>query len=143
MLENEESAKADLDGILLDYKYPGHVGPHYVVAVHGDRLDFASPWPGETLETPAGPIDYPVTKLEGGGVLYRARKIQEGMYLVHWIVLGEIHVALIFDFVNKKSICAALMPGKNELWEEAYWDRWSLPSEALKKYQGEGKAAGK
>lgn len=139
MHDNEESAKRDLDGILLDYKY-GEAGPHYVVAVRGDVLDFAHPWPGETF---SHPLEYPAAVLEGGGVKYRARKIQDGLYLVHWIVQGEIHVSLLFDFVNKKSICAALMPGKTELWDEAYWDRWVLPSEALKMYQGDGRAVSK
>jgi hypothetical protein len=138
-MEKEVAAKIDLEGVLLDYQYPGETGPHYVVAVHGDTIDFASPWPGETLVKPAGPVDHPAVSLPGGGVFYRGRKIQDGLYLVHWIVNGEIHVSLLFDFVNKKTICAALMPGKTELWDEAHWDRWVLPSEALKIYQGNGK----
>ena len=136
MNQEENSAKRDLDGIVLDYTYPGENGLHYVVAVHGDVLDFASPWPGETLDKPLGPSDHPAIVFPEGGVRYRARMIQEGLYLVHWIVEGKIHVTLLFDFINKKTICAALMPGQTELWDEAFWDRWSLPSEALKKYQG-------
>jgi len=114
-----------------------------VVAIKLDKLDFLSPWPGEkhTLPPPQ-----PIPQADGtiiapppGGVDYRARKIQEGLYLVHWIVNKQIHVALLFDFVNKKTICAALMPGQTELWDVADWDRWQLPSGALQKYQGKGK----
>ena len=134
MDQDEKNAMKDLDGMLLDYQYPGETGPHYVVSVQGDKLDFASPWPD-------GPVAArrAYAPLAGEGdrrVDYRARKMQEGLYLVHWIVKGEIHVALLFDFVKHKTTCAALMPGRTELWDEADWDRWYLPSEARKKHQG-------
>lgn len=139
---DELAVKKELDGVLLDYKYPGEKGPHYVVSIHVDKLDFMSPWPGEKavqppppppVQTGSEPVRPPV-----GGVEYRARKIQEGLYFVHWIVNKQIHVALLFDFVNKKTIAGALMPGGWELWDIAEWDRWQLPSEALRKYQGSG-----
>jgi len=138
---DENEVKKDLDGVLLDYKYPGEKGPHYVVAIRPDKLDFMSPWPGEkATQPPPSPPQregQPV-RPPSGGVEYRARKIQDGLYLVHWIVNKQVHVALLFDFVNKKTICAALMPGAWELWDVAHWDRWQLPSKALKKYQGAG-----
>ena len=138
---DESAVKKDLDGVLLDYKYPGEKGPHYVVSIRPDKLDFFSPWPGEKaapLPTPPPQQEGPPVQPPAGGVEYRARRIQEGLYLVHWIVAKQVHVALLFDFVNKKTICAALMPGKTELWDVAHWDRWQLPSAALKKYQGKG-----
>jgi hypothetical protein len=138
---DESAVKKDLDGVLLDYKYPGKEGPHYVVSIRPDKLDFSSPWPGEkATQPPPRPRQQegPPVQPPQGGVEYRARKIQEGLYQVHWIVNKQIHVALLFDFVNKKTICAALMPGQTELWDVAYWDRWQLPSAALKKYQGKG-----
>ena len=101
----------------------------------------AGTMPGEKAIQPAPPLPQkegqPV-RPPAGGVDYRARKIREELYLVHWIVDKQIHVTLLFDFVNKKTICAALMPGQTELWDVAYWDRWQLPSLALKKYQGKG-----
>jgi hypothetical protein len=138
---NENAVKRDLDGVLLDYKYPGAAGPHYVVSIRTDKLDFMSPWPGEKATNPPPPPPQPdgtTVRPAAGGVDYRARQIQEGLYLVHWIVNKQIHVALLFDFVNKKTVCAALMPGQTELWDVAYWDRWQLPSASLKKYQGKG-----
>lgn len=139
---DESAVKKDLAGVLLDYKYPGEKGPHYVVSIKPDKLDFMSPWPGEP---PRQPPPSPQRE-EGqpvrpprGGVDYRARKIQEGLYLVHWIVNKQIHVTLLLDFVNKKTIGAALMPGGWELWDVANWDRWQLPSEALIQYQGQGR----
>lgn len=138
---DESAVKKDLDGVLLDYKYPGEGGPHYVVSIRPDKLDFMSPWPGEKKaemppRMPQGGV--PPVLPPQGGVDYRTRRIQEGLYLVHWIVNKQIHVALLFDFVNKKTVCAALMPGQTELWDVACWDRWQLPSAALKKYQGQG-----
>ncbi len=137
---DEPAVKKDLDGVLLDYTYPGETGPHYVVSIKPDKLDFRSPWPGETHKRPPPapvrqPGEPPRVTPPSGGVDYRARKIQEGLYFVHWIVNKQIHVALLFDFVNKQTIAAALMPGAWELWDVAHWDRWILPSEALKKYQ--------
>ena len=135
---DEAAVKKDLEGLLLDYVYPS--GLHYVVHIKPDKLDFTSPWPGETRQPPPpgqerkGPIIMPPK----GGVDYRARKIQEGLYEVHWIVENKVHVALIFDFVNKRTLAASLMPGEKEQFEEADWERWVLPSENLKKYQGEG-----
>ncbi len=136
---DEKEVKKDLEGVLLDYVYPSE--RHYVVTIKPDKLDFTSPWPGEQRRMPPpqamrqGP---PPVIPPKGGVDYRARKIQEGLYLVHWIVENKVHVALIFDFVNKRTIAAALLPGQIEQFEMGYWDRWVLPSEALKKYQGQG-----
>ena len=133
---DEEALKRDLNGVLLDYTYPGG-GPHYVVTISLDKVDFRSPWPGEEPEQPPPSEEPPregAVTPPSQGVDYRARKIQDGLYLVHWIVNWEIHVALLFDFVNKKTICAALMPGKTELWDVAHWDRWKLPR-SLSKYQ--------
>lgn len=140
---DEAAVKRDLDGVMLDYKYPGEQGPHYVVSINTEKLDFFAAWPGEPRLIP--PTPPPLAEGEEalpppeGGVDYRARKIQEGLYLVHWIVMKKIHVALLFDFMNKQSICAALMPGQTELWDVAYWDRWIIPSAALQKYQGTGR----
>jgi hypothetical protein len=143
---DEAAAKKDLTGALLDYKYPGEKGPHYVVSIKPDKVNFMSPWPGEEHKIPPPPPpsssspqpQRTFVRPPEGGPEYRARKIQDGLYLIHWIVNKQIHVALLLDFVNKKTICAALMPGQTELFDVAYWDRWMLPSEALKKYQGEG-----
>ena len=137
---DEAAAKKDLDGVLLDYTYPS--GRHYSPSIKIDKFDFTSPWPGEQRKAPPprsqsagqGSIVIPPS----GGVDYHARKIQEGMYLVHWIVNKQIHVALILDFVNKRVFAAGLLPGQIEQWETTEWDRWVLPSEALKKYQGTG-----
>ena len=143
-LEDENAVKNELNGVLAEYTYPGKEGtkgPHYVISIHVDKFDFSSPWPGEkraelpqTKEAPKEGVTTPPT----GGVDYRARKIQEGLYLVHWIVNWQVHVALLLDFVNHRTICAALMPGKTELFDVALWDRWKLPP-ALEKYQGSGK----
>ncbi len=52
---DELAVKKELDGVLLDYKYPGEKGPHYVVSIHVDKLDFMSPWPGEKAVQPPPP----------------------------------------------------------------------------------------
>lgn len=127
----ERAVKKELDGVLIEYRYGAQ--PHrHVVSLGPDRLDFASPWPGEKPAGPPPPFPPPV-----GGVEYRARKIQEGLYLVQWIVPNTSHVVLLLDFGNKKTIGAGLMPGQTELWDVAHWERWRLPS-VLEKYQGKG-----
>lgn len=138
---DEASVKKDLEGLLLDYVYPS--GLHYTVHIKPDKLDFTSPWPGEQRRMPPPPKPGmerkgPMVIPPAGGVDYRARKLREGLYEVHWIVESKIHVALIFDFENKRTMAAALMPGQTEQFEEADWERWVLPSENLKKYQGKG-----
>ncbi len=133
--QNEDADdRDDLVGFVADYVYPN--GLHYVLSVERDKLDFFSPWPGEERagppevpQSPAGVNAPDVT----GGVDYRARKIREGLYMVHWIVNWEIHVTLLLDFERNRTICGALMPGKTELWDEASWDRWMIPA-ALKQY---------
>lgn len=95
-----------------------------------------SPWPGEKAVQTLSILtkqESQVALALDGGMEYRTRMIQEGLYLVHWIDNNQIHIALLFDFINKKTTCAALMPG---LWDIASWDRWQLLSAALKKYHG-------
>jgi hypothetical protein len=112
----------DLIGFIVEYSYPS--GPHYILSFKSGIVDFRSPWPGEKREPPKGPE---------GDIYYKARKIKEGIYLVHWIVNWQAHIALLFDFEEKRTICAALM-GKTELWDVGYWDRWIVPP-SLKKYE--------
>jgi len=140
----EAAAKRDLDGVLLDYTYAGPIpsgipGGHFVISLTLDRLDFSKPWPTEEATAAFLPVpqqqDVPPRPV--GGIDYRARKIQDGLYLIHWIHNDENHVALLLDFVNKRTCCAALL-FQCEMWEEASWDRWRLPSSALMIYQGRG-----
>jgi hypothetical protein len=132
----------DLVGFVADYVYPS--GPAYVISFTKDKCDFSSPWPGEKRKQPPPskepskePPKEGTVRPPSAGVDYRARKIKDGLYLVHWIVNWEIHVALLLDFEEKRTICAALMPGKSELWDVAYWKRWIVPP-ALKKYEMKG-----
>jgi hypothetical protein len=129
---SERAVKKELDGVLIDYEYSSGQGRHHVVSLGPERLDFASPWPGEKAMGPPPPFRPPE-----GGVEYRARKIQDGLYLIQWIVPNTSHIVLLFDFRNKKTVGAGLMPGQTELWDVGNWSRWQLPP-ALKQYQGKG-----
>lgn len=124
---DENSAKKDLNGVILEYTYPSQrvIGIHHVTSITQNKLDFKSPWPENGIK-----------KEENfSGIEYKARKIQDGLYLVHWID-GFNHTVLLMDFVNKRTTCAAYLHGETEIWDVADWDRWKLPSTELKRYQG-------
>jgi hypothetical protein len=126
---DENEAKKDLAGVFLDYTYEGESMGHNVVLALGiDRVEFDKPWPGDEEITP--PEDRPA----GMSMENRARRIQQGLYLIHWLNRKGNHVALVLDFVDKKTFGAALLFGE-ELWAEGSWSRWMLSSSRLGQYQ--------
>ncbi len=51
---------------------------------------------------------------------YRARKIRENLYMVHWIVKqNHIHVTLLLDLEQDQVHVSALMPGGTEFFDIA------------------------
>lgn len=51
---------------------------------------------------------------------YRARKIRENLYMVHWIVKeNHIHVTLLIDLERNQIHVSALMPGGIEFFDIA------------------------
>ncbi len=51
---------------------------------------------------------------------YRARKIRENLYMVHWIVkANHIHVTLVIDLEKDQVHVSALMPGGIEFFDIA------------------------
>jgi MoaF N-terminal domain len=60
---------------------------------------------------------------------YRARKIRENLYLVHWINReGHIHVALLLDFERRQVHVSALMPGGIEFFDIAEIEKAERPA---------------
>lgn len=115
----------ELAGTRLEYTYPS--GLHYLLEIGRDTLTFTGG--GGAAKAPPKPEPQTEGKVQppSSGVPYRARKVREDLYLVHWIVQGQIHVALLLDFKEHRTICAALMPGKTELWDVAHWEKWEIP----------------
>lgn len=61
---------------------------------------------------------------------YRARELRSHLYLAHWLTPGrQGHVSLIFDLDAKHVDCSALMPGKFELWDRAFYKKYKTSGE--------------
>jgi len=128
----------EMKGLVLHYQYS--TGREYQLSFDSETVTFV-----QFAETGGRKLDKPS---EPGVMHYRARKLRDQMYLVHWInrspTMGNIHVALVVDLRAHVMHCSALMPGGVELFDEAHfitedWDgkslHWRAPSA--------GKAAGK
>jgi len=65
---------------------------------------------------------------------YRARKLRDGLYLVHWLnrspTMGNIHVALIIDLQRRLMHASAIMPGGFELFDMAHFESMSWKKDA-------------
>lgn len=91
----------NLEALEIQYTYSS--GRAYQLRFYDDRVSF--------------------TQLEAGNiptltVPYRAKKIGNDMFLVHWLVPGRIgHVSLILDLDNNLIHASALMPGQMELFD--------------------------
>ena len=60
---------------------------------------------------------------------YRARKIRENLYMVHWINLPiNTHVTLIVDFETRELHVSAMMPGAIEFFDIAEIETIERPS---------------
>lgn len=93
----------DLDGSEFEYQYS--TGRRYRLRFYDDRVTF------QLLSRNAQPERT---------LPYLAMKIREGQFLVHWMVPGRIgHVALVIDLETRLVHVAALMPGQQELFDQA------------------------
>ncbi|KPF90620.1 hypothetical protein IP81_14815 [Novosphingobium sp. AAP83] len=98
-----ENSTQELDGHQFEYQYP--TGRRYRIRFYDDRLSFQL----------LGESNNPVRALP-----YRAQKVRPGLYLVHWMIPGRTgHVALVIDIPRGKVHVGALMPGQQELFDEA------------------------
>ncbi|MBW5435778.1 hypothetical protein FXB41_13575 [Bradyrhizobium canariense] len=92
-----------LNGHAFEYEYS--TGRRYRLVFYDDRCSFQL----LSLE------NQPVRTLS-----YLAREIRKDMFLVHWMVPGRSgHVALVIDLKERAVHVAALMPGQQELFDEA------------------------
>ena len=97
-LENTEN----LAGYVIEYCYSS--GRAYRLTFYDDRVSF----------TQLDANDVPTLT-----VPYRARKVVNDIYLVHWLVPGRVgHVTLILDFLHQRIQASALMPGQMELFDQ-------------------------
>ena len=95
----------ELAGLTLQYKYT--TGREYRIWFTEDEITFLMV---NAVEPDAKPKSLP----------YRARKLGDEMYLVHWLVPGRVgHISLVADLKNKKMHVAGLMPGKIEFFDIA------------------------
>lgn len=73
----------------------------------------------------------PLAKPAGGVMHYKARRIRDQLYLVHWInrsaEMGNIHVALIIDLREHLLHASALMPRGLEMLNMAHIKEISWP----------------
>jgi len=127
----------EMKGLVLHYQYS--TGREYQLSFDSETVAFV-----QFAETGGRKLDKPS---EPGVMHYRARKVRDNLYLVHWInrspTMGNIHVALVVDLRGHVMHCSALMPGGIELFDEARfitadWDSHKLHWRA----PGAGKAAG-
>ncbi len=108
----------ELKGLHLLYKYSS--GREYQLDFDADTVTFLlhndpNGKPGD-VHTP-------------GTMHYLARKIRDGLYLVHWLnrspEMGNIHVALIVDLKRRLMHVSAIMPGGFELFDMAHFEEMS------------------
>ena len=113
----------ELKGLHLLYQYTS--GREYQLDFDADTVTFLMHHdphgkPGEVF-TP-------------GTMHYRARKLRDGLYLVHWLnrspTMGNIHVALVIDLKQRLMHCSALMPGGFELFDMAHFEAMSWKKDA-------------
>ena len=103
----------EMKGLTLHYQYS--TGREYQLAFDSETVTFVqfAGTGGKKLDKPSEP----------GVMHYRARKLRDQMYLVHWInrspTMGNIHVALVVDLREHVMHCSALMPGGIELFDIA------------------------
>ena len=105
-------ATTELAGTQLLYEYS--TGRKYHLAFEADNVTFLM-----IKDEKAKPFSVP----------YRARKVRDGLYLVHWVVkAASIHVALLLDFERGEVHVAALMPGGIEFFDIAKVEKIDRPS---------------
>lgn len=99
---------AELAGSQFVYKYSS--GRRYRLEFTAERVTFAH-------ETEPGQWSPP------GTVPYRARKLREGQFLVHWFGPGRtVHISLVIDLAERRVDVAALMPDKSEFFDSARFE---------------------
>jgi hypothetical protein len=102
----------DLAGACLVYRYS--TGPKFRLAFTNETVTFQ-------LQTD------PDTASPGGTLPYRARKLRDELYLVHWIPPSRtVHVALVIDLARREIHVSGLMPGRIEFFDVATIEEMSL-----------------
>jgi MoaF N-terminal domain len=107
-----------LKGLHLLYQY--ETGREYQLDFDADTVTFLAH---------KDPTAAPGTVFTPGTMHYRARKLRDDLYLVHWLnrspEMGNIHVALIIDLKQKIVHVSALMPGGMEFFDIAHFEKES------------------
>ena len=102
----------ELAGTTLLYEYS--TGRKYQLSFDPDNVTFLF-----VKDPTAKPMSLP----------YRARKIREKLYMVHWINReGHIHVTLLLDLERRHVHVSALMPGGIEFFDIAPIEKMDRPS---------------
>jgi phenolic acid decarboxylase len=102
----------ELAGACLVYRYS--TGPSY-------RLEFTDKTVTFQLRTD------PVVASRAGTLPYRARKLRDDLYLVHWLPpTRTVHVALVIDLARRKIHVSGLMPGRQEFFDMGEIEEMSL-----------------
>jgi len=105
-------ATTELAGARFVYRYS--TGPRY-------RLEFTDATVTFRLQTD------PDKASPAGTLPYRARKLRDDLYLVHWMAASRtIHVALVIDLAQRKIHVSGLMPGRLEFFDMAEIEELSL-----------------
>lgn len=103
-----------LFGATIDYTYSR--GNHYqLIFDHDNHVTF------HYLNAPGVTEDS--DHFQAPQLVYRARALRDGQYLVHWIVKpANIHVSLVVDLTEMTVTVAAMMPPNK--WE--FFDRATI-----------------
>jgi MoaF N-terminal domain len=102
----------ELAGTKLLYEYS--TGRKYQLSFDPDNVTFLF-----VKDPAAKPVSLP----------YRARKIRENLFLVHWLNReGHIHVALLLDLERRQVHVSALMPGGIEFFDIAEIEKGERPT---------------
>jgi hypothetical protein len=113
----------ELKGLHLLYQYTS--GREYQLDFDADTVTFLMHH---------DPHGTPGQVFTPGTMHYRARKLRDGLYLVHWLnrspTMGNIHVALVIDLKQRLMHCSALMPGGFELFDMAHFESMSWKKDA-------------
>lgn len=103
----------ELAGSQFEYQYS--TGNHYRITFveAGVRFEMLEGANGEAPPPPIDPHGNPVDVL--APLPYRARKLRDDLFLVHWILRPGIHVSLVLDLGQQRVHVAAMMPPNQ--WE--------------------------
>lgn len=103
----------DLEGRVFEYTYMSGDRYRLSFADHHIVYDILDTGHGAAASPSVGPDGRPISGRPRRE--YRARKLREQLYLVHWLVPRVVHVALVIDLDGNTINVAAMMPPNQ--WE--------------------------